>query len=142
MINTQNIDTAKKLIKKSSAHIIVKAQSLEFNRKILEYGKFQILLSPESTHNPRDSLRKLDTSFNHITAKIAAKNNISIAFDLNLRNKDKKEKAILLSRIIQIIKFCRKAKTQIAFLNSKDKIDACNLLISLGSSTNQISKCF
>ena len=49
MINTQNIEQAKNLIKETietkENPIIVKAQSPDFNRKILEYGKFNILLS-------------------------------------------------------------------------------------------------
>ena len=47
MISTTNINQAKNEIKKEKLPIIVHSQTHEFNRKILEYGKFQILLSPE-----------------------------------------------------------------------------------------------
>ena len=141
MINTSNSEQAKNLIKKAIESkenpIIVKAQSLEFNRKILEYGKFDILLGIESSSNA-DSLRNLDSGLNHILAKIAAKNNIAIGIDLEeINSLDKKQKAIRLSKIIQNIELCRKAKTKIRLLNYKDKRTAFSFLISLGASTQQ-----
>jgi len=43
MISTNNIEQAKRLIKNSKEKpILVKAQDDHFNRKILEYGKFDI----------------------------------------------------------------------------------------------------
>ncbi len=124
MISTSNLDQAKKQIKNEKSPIIVKAQSAEFNRKILEHGNFNILLTPEQ--------------LNHVQAKIATKNKIVIGFDLKaLSYLEKKQKALALSRIIKIIKICRKAKTKISLLNAKDKKDAFSLLVSLGSSTSQ-----
>jgi len=138
MINTINLEQAKKLIKNSTKkQIIVKAQDLEFNRKILEYGKFEILLSIESTAEP-DTLRQINSGFNHVLAKIASKNNIMVGIDLNeISSLEKKQKAIRLSKIIQNIKICRKAKTGIKLFNFKDKFDAFSFLISLGASTQQ-----
>ncbi len=40
IINTTKIEQAKKLIKNSKQPIMLQAQNYEFNRKILEYGKF------------------------------------------------------------------------------------------------------
>ncbi len=138
MIDTKNIEEAKKLIKKSKHPIIIKAQNPEFSRKILEYGKFDILLSPELSENSKDTIKNIHSGFNHVTAKIASKNRISIGIDLNsLRNLEKKKKAISLSRIIQNIKIARKAKTKIKALNFKDIKDTQSLLLSLGASTSQ-----
>jgi|SRR3989344_2005101 len=142
MINTENLEQAKNLIKKSietkEKLIIVKAQNPEFNRKILEYGKFDIILSIESTAKKEYTPKNLDSGFNHILAKIAAKNNILLGIDLKeIQSLEKKEKAILLSKIIQNIKLCRKAKTKIKLLNYKDKKTAFSFLISLGASTQQ-----
>lgn len=123
IINSQNIEKTKQLIKSSKPPITLQAQGYEFNRKLLEYGKFQILLNPKQ--------------LNHILAKIAAKNKISIGFDLSKLPADKKEKAQFISQLIQTIKTCRKSKTQIKLLNSKDKKDAFSFLISLGASTEQ-----
>ncbi len=139
MINTSNIEQAKSLIRKSKEKpIIVKAQNLEFNRNILEYGKFHILLSIESSKSKQYSQKHMDSGLNHVLAKIATKNNISLGIDLKeMQELDKKEKAKKLAKIIQNIKICRKAKTKIKLLNYKDKKTAFSFLISLGASTNQ-----
>ncbi len=139
MINNPNIEQVKTLIKKSSEKpIIIKAQDESFNRKMIEYGKFDILLFPQENKRHKDKPRQLDSSLNHILAEIAEKNNISIGFDLKpLRNLEKKEKALTLARIKQDIKICRKAKAKISLINCKGKTSALNLLLSLGASTQQ-----
>lgn len=139
MINTNNIEQAKREIKTTKEKpIIVKSQTKEFNRKILEYGKFNILLSIESSTEKKDKPKQLSSGLNHVLANIATKNNIAIGIDLEeIRKLEKKEKAIILARIKQNIKICRKAKTKIKLLNYKDKGDAIFLLISLGASTQQ-----
>ena len=142
MINTLNLEKAKNLIKQSKEKtIIVKAQNIEFNRKILEYGKFNILLSIENNPEEYKSKKNLDSGLNHVLAKIAAKKNISIGIDMEeIKNLEKKEKAIRLSKIIQNIKICRKAKTKIKLLNFKDKRTAFSFIISLGSSNQQANE--
>jgi RNase P/RNase MRP subunit p30 len=139
MINTQNLQHAKEQIKKSNHPIIVLAQDYEFNRKLCESGKFDILLSIERITR-KDKLRQLDSGLNHVLAKSMTKNKIALGIDLKeLRNlQDKKEKAQVLGRIIQNIKLCRKAKTQIKLLNFKDVKDAKAFLLSLGASTEQL----
>lgn len=139
LINTLNLEQARKLIREAKENpIIVEAQADEFNRKILEYGKFDILLNIESSERKKDKPKQLSSGLNHVLAKIAAKNNIAIGIDLDeIRYLEKKEKAQRLARIKQNIKICRKAKTKIVCLNVKDKIDAFNLLLSLGASTKQ-----
>jgi len=141
MISTNNLEQAKKEIKNAKEkQIIVKAQSLEFNRKILEYGQFNILLSISSARQ-KSHQRTFDSGFNHVLAKIAAKNNISIGIDLKeLRSLSKEQKALVLAKIKQNIKICRKAKAKISLLNAKDKKDAFSLLLSLGASTQQANQ--
>ena len=143
MISEKNPEKAKQLIKKETKHpIIVEARSNEFNRKLLEYGKFDILLSPEKQKD-RDKLRYLESGINSIMAKIATKNKVAIGIDLKEISKlDKKEKAIRLSRMKQNIKVLRKAKTKLKIINYKDKKDAFSLLISLGASTEQAREAF
>ena len=141
MISTQNIEQAKNLIKKEIQQkikpIMVQAQNDDFNRKILEYGMFDILLSPEANARER-SLRQIDSGFNHVLANIATKNNIAIGIDMKeISELSKENKARRLEKIIQNNKICRKAKTKIALLNYKDKKDAASFLISLGASTQQ-----
>ena len=138
MISTKNLEQAKNAIKKSAEKpIIIEAQDNAFNRKILEYGKFNILLL--SNFQGKDSLKSLDSGLNHVLAKLAAKNKVAIGINLQkLQNLDKKQKAIQLSRIRQNLKICRKAKCEIKLINAKDSKDAQALLMSLGASTQQI----
>lgn len=137
MISTNNLEQAKKQIKKENPPIIIRAQSIEFNRKILEYGGFNILASVESSAVSLNK-KNLDSGFNHVLAKIAVKNNISIGIDLKeIRSLSKEQKALALAKIKQNIKICRKAKARLSLLNIKDKKDALSLLLSLGASTQQ-----
>lgn len=137
MISTKNVEEARKLIKKAEKPIIVQAQDDEFNRKILEAGKFNVLLSPEAGIK-RDKPKQLDSGLNSVLAVIAEKNNIAIGIDIkDIDPLDKLEKAKRLARIKQNIKTCRKTKTKLAVMNAKDKKDASALLLSLGASTQQ-----
>ncbi len=129
MISTSNLEQAKKLIKKEKQPIVVLAKDNNFNRKILEHGKFQIL------ENPKE--------INHIMARIASKNNISISYDLSkIAKLEKKNKAQTLEKIIPILKTLRKAKTKLKITNFKDKKDASSFLITLGASTFQTKEAF
>ena len=137
MISTSNLNEAKKQIQKDKHPIIVESQDPEFDRKILEYGKFDILLSPEK-NGKRDKPKQLDSGLNHVLANIATKNKIAIGINLEEISKlDKKGKAIRLARIKQNLKLVRKAKTKFAIIQNSDKKNARNLLLSLGASTQQ-----
>ncbi len=137
IIDTDNVDKARKLVKGASRPIIVRAKNDNFNRKILEYGKFDIILSIESGER-KDSIRQPNSGLNHILAKIASKNNISVGIDIReLKNLNSKEKAIRLARIRNNIEICRKAGAKIKVVNGDSKIVAFYFLISLGASTQQ-----
>ncbi len=139
IINTDNIEKAKQLIKTAQAPIIVQAKNEDFNRKMLEYGKFQILLSPESTSG-NNSVRQANSGLNHILAKIATENKIVIGINLKeISDLGKKEKAEHLSKIRQNIKICRKSKTKLIVLEATTQ-QTQNLLQSLGASTQQIKE--
>src|SRR3989344_1967820 len=120
MINTTNLEQAKKQIKQEKSPIMIKAQDPEFNRKVLEYGRFNILLFPESNVVKKDKPKQLDSGLNHVLAEIATKNKDRIGIDLkDLRSMERKE------------------KTKLALKNIKDKKDAFSLLLPLGASTQQ-----
>lgn len=140
MIKTTNFEEAKKLIKKESKPIIVEAQNSEFNRKMLEYGHFDVLLSIEKEKSSR-SLRSIDSGLNEVLARIAAKNKVAIGIDLEeIRSLDKKNKSLRLLKIIQNIKLCRKSHTKMKILNFKDKNTAFSLLLSLGASSKEANE--
>ena len=63
MINEKKIEKAKNKLKKSSEKpLVVLSQDDLFNRKMVEYGKFDVLLSPERK-NLNDSIRKINSGF-------------------------------------------------------------------------------
>ncbi len=144
MIDTKNIDEARSLIKKAKKPVVVKSQDEKFNRKILESGGFDVLLSPEKS-SEKKSLRQINSGFNHVLARIATQKNIAIGIDLNeIRSLDIEDKAESLEKIRQNIVICRKANTPLYIIG--DKKEGFHLLLSLGSSTTQakiaITQCF
>ena len=118
IINTPNLNQARKQILKlkkenPSQQIIIKAQDEEFNRKILENKGIDILLSPE-IHNRKDKLKQRDSGLNEFLCKLAKENNIRIGINISDINfLPQKQKAIILSRIIQNIKLCKRTNTKI-----------------------------
>jgi RNase P/RNase MRP subunit p30 len=141
MINTDNIEKAKRMIKASvDEPIIVMAQDDNFNRKMLEYGRFNILVGVER-NGRKDSLRQSDSGFNHVLSSIAARNNIVIGVDMDeILSLNRIEKSKRIARIMQNVKICRKAGTRIKLINFKDKKDAFSFLVSIGASTAQASE--
>ena len=146
LINTKNLNEARKSIDRAfneKKQIIVLAQNPDFNRKILENKKVSILLSPELTEP--DKIKQRGSGLNEILAKIAAKNNISIGIDINeILKKQDKERAILLARVMQNIKLCKRTKTKIiVFPKIKDKGQkkaVFSFFLTLGASTQQADK--
>lgn len=144
IINTINIQEIRNQIQKARKSdkeelIIVKAGDEEFNRKVLEIKGVNILLSPE-LHQRKDKLKQRDSGLNEHLCKLAAKNNIKIAIDIDeLRKLDKKQKALALARIIQNIKLCKRTKTKIILYpeNKHDKLDVISFITSLKGSTEQ-----
>ncbi|MDP2925900.1 MAG: hypothetical protein Q8N99_06015 [Nanoarchaeota archaeon] len=144
IINTKNIDDARKQVQKikkqnPSEKIIVKAQDEEFNKKVLEMKNINMLLSPEF-HDRKDKLKQKDSGLNEYLCRLAKNNNTTIAIDIeNIQKLDKKEKAIVISRIIQNIDLCKKEKTKMTLypIDKYPKQDIMGFFIALKSSTYQ-----
>jgi|SRR3989344_1627273 len=137
IINEKHIEKVKQLIRSSDRPIIVVAQEDNFNRKIVEYGKFEMLLNIECGDR-KNTLKNIDSGLNHVLAGIAAKNKVSIGIDLeDIDCLGNKEKALRLTKIRQNFRICRKKDTKIKLLNYKNNKDAFSLLLSLGASTKQ-----
>ena len=145
MIITSNLNEARKQIqklKKDNKEVVVQAQSQEFNRKIIEIKDVNILLDPH-LHNRKDNLKQRDSGLNEILCKIATKNNIKIGISINkLKNQIQKNKAIILARIIQNIKLCKRTKTQIILIPTLKKQEALSFMQTLKASTNQAKQTF
>ena len=147
IINTTSLPQARKQIQKlkkdnKNQQIIIQAQDDVFNRKILENKDVDVLISPES-HDRKDKLKQRDSGLNEIHCKLAKENNIKIAIDINnLKKQDKKQKAIILSRIIQNIQLCKRTKTPIVFIPKQSKQDTLSFFTTLKGSTQQAKFAF
>ena len=142
IINTFNLSEARRQIqklRKENKEVIVVAGNDEFNRKILENNKVNVFLSPE-LHDRKDRLKQRDSGLNEFLCKLAKKNNIEIGINLEkIKKLPKKQKAIALSRIIQIINLCRRTKTRIIIFprGKYEKQDVLGFFLTLKSSTQQ-----
>jgi RNase P/RNase MRP subunit p30 len=139
-ISTTNINEARKEVDRLSnakKQVIVLSQDDDFNRKILENKKVDILIINEDIKK-KDYLKQRDSSLNEILAKIAAKNNINIAIDIDkIASKPDIEQAKALARLKQNIMLCKKAKTSLIAISKKDKKNIISLFLALGASTRQ-----
>jgi len=136
MINTLNINEARKQIDKLSAEgkkVVVVAKDDVFNRKILESKKVDVLIGVESG-NRRRTLRQIDSGLNQVLCKLAKVNGISIGLDFaELVKKDSQ----YLERVLQNVRLCRKYKVQMVLfkIGKRDLIDVKALLLTLGMTT-------
>lgn len=142
IINTSNLNEAYKQIqrlKKENKEIIVHAQDDKLNRKMFERDDVDVILGLE-LHDRRDRLKQRDSGLNEIHCKLAKKNNIKIGIDLDkIRRLRGKKKAIVLARIIQNIKLCKRVKIPIVIFprGKYKKQDVLSFFLTLKSSTQQ-----
>ena len=140
MINNPSIEKTKQLLKAEPSPKIIQGQNDEYNRKMLEYGKFDILLSPEAGSR-KTSLRNIDSGLNHVLLVIASKNKVSIGINLDdLRQLNKIEKAKRIEKIIQNIRLARKKSVRLAIRSIRDEKNKQSFLKSLGASSQQASE--
>jgi RNase P/RNase MRP subunit p30 len=115
---------------------IVQGKDISFNRKALESKKTRMLVLSHT--DKKDRLKQRDSGLNQVLCKIAKDNSITLAIDLSeLKNKEKKEKAIILSRMLQNIRLIKKFKNKFKLLNPGNKQQAFSLLLTLGMPTSQ-----
>lgn len=140
-IKAENLEQARREIDKkfrNKEKIIVLGKDIEFNRKILENKKVNMLILNHM--NKKDKLKQRDSGLNEILCKIARDNNIALAIDFReLKQENKKEKAKILGRIIQNIKLIKKIKNKLVAINSPDK-STPSLLRVLGADTKLAEK--
>lgn len=131
---------------KTKKQIAIQGRDSNFNRRALETLKINYLVSPENL-NTKDSLKQRDSGLNHVLAKIAKNNKITILINFSEIQdiKNKKQKSVLLSKIIQNIKICRKVSCQIkiaSLAKSKNKKSSedqrKSFAFSLGMSSQQV----
>jgi len=131
----KDVNEARRIISKD-AGALIRCFDVELLRKLLEIkGSHSLILSLK---NGKNSIRGIDSGFNHVLANLANKNGVTICFDMNeLKGLDKKNKSIILSRLMQNMRICRKKKCKIKVINYRSVYDVRSLFLSLGCSSEQ-----
>tara|TARA_Y100000310_G_scaffold17671_1_gene17435 strand:- start:5076 stop:5531 length:456 start_codon:yes stop_codon:yes gene_type:complete len=139
VIQENSFEKARKEIKKSpDKTIIFTGADDDLNRKILEKEKVDIFMP--LLLNKKDFQKQRNSGFNHVLAKIAKKNHVSIGINLDeVIMSNGKIKSDVLSRIKQNIKLCNKNKLKMTFVfsdkNKRDIHDLKALGLVLGMPT-------
>lgn len=135
-------------LKRCGKVLAIKARDEMFNRRAIETLKISYLVM--GLNFEKDNLKQRASGLNHVVAKEATKKGIAFVIDYSLFNNiDKKEKARQISKIIQNIEICRKAKCPIkiaSFAKSENEklseLEAKNFCFSLGMSSQQVKNAF
>ncbi|MBU2496808.1 MAG: hypothetical protein KJ767_02005 [Nanoarchaeota archaeon] len=109
----ENFKDKKDILKarKKYDFVIVFGKGIKENRQIVESFPDVILLQLNSG---KDFMKERNSGLDHIICKIASENNVAIGIDLSeILNSNEKEKQVIIGRIMQNIKLCRKYKTKI-----------------------------
>ena len=140
LIQEKTFEKARNEIKKNKGKIIIfSSEDDDLNRKVLEKEPINILLLNQKSR--KDFQKQRNSGFNHVLAKIAKKNKISIGINLDeIINSNSKEKAEILGRIKQNIKLCNKNKLKMKFIainkkNERNIYDLKSLGLVLGMPT-------
>ena len=114
---------------------VVLGRDIEFNRKILEMKKVNVLVLQHKIG--RDKLKERDSGLNQVLCNIARDNGIVIGIDFSeFEVEDKKEKAKRLSRLVQNIRLLKKFRNKVEIINSpNDKLSLSALFRTLGASS-------
>jgi len=143
IINTTNLLEARKQIDSSASKkekVVVISQDDAFNGKILENKKVDAIIINEQIE-VKDYMKQRDSSLNEPYCKLAKKNEISIAIDVDaIAKKNDIEKARSLARLKQNIMLCKKNKNNLIFFSKKPKQELQSLMLVLGADTSQAKK--
>jgi len=102
-------------INKTKGLIVVQGGDEKINRAALETKQVDVLLCPEK-NSRNDLMFSRRSGLNQVLCKLAAQNDITIGFDFSyLLNSFGKEKAKILGRMKQNVKFCKKYKVKMIF---------------------------
>ena len=149
IIKETNFEKARNLIKKQKAsnpkgQVIFVSKDDDLSRKILEKTQINILVILQAGR--KDSQKQRSSGLNQVLARIAKKNKIQIGICLDEIIASKaQEKASILSRVIQNIDLCKKAKVQMQFCgctHPRNLYDKKSLGLVLGMPTWMTKKLF
>jgi len=147
IINEPNMSKAQGKIQslaklgKGQIPIIVMGQDDDYNRKILENRKVNVLMLNENITR-KDFMKQRNSGLNEVLCKIAAQNDIKIAVDIRkiIGKENDIEKARSLARLAQNIMLCKRIRCQLITYGTHGNADKRNiqsLFLTLGASTSQ-----
>jgi len=143
MIISESINEVRKQadkLAKNKEKIAVLGRDIEFNRKILEMKKVNVLGLQHKSG--KDKLKQRDSGLNEILCEIARKNNIILTIDFSeFQVEDKKLQGKMIGRLIQNLKLMKKAGNKIEILNKPDdKKSLQAFLLVLGADSKLASE--
>jgi RNase P/RNase MRP subunit p30 len=141
-IDVSNVNEARKIIEslfKQGKKVVICAKDDDFNRKILESGKIELIYGFES-FSRKNKLKQRDSGLNHILCKITRENNIKIGIDFSdLLKRKEFDMADYIGKVIQNIKLCNKNNVKMVLINNRlSKNSVYSILSTLGMPTNMI----
>jgi len=140
LIQENNFEKARKLIKENSGKKIIFSGDDETNRKVLEKEDISILLLNQAGR--KDSQKQRNSGLNHVLAKLARKKGVVIGINLDeIINSSEKEKTAVIARIRQNVMICNKNKLKMKFIyknQKRDAIDLKSLGLILGMPTDML----
>jgi ribonuclease P/MRP protein subunit RPP1 len=138
LLTQTNFNKLREEVKKNkNKELIFSSDDDELNRKVMEKLGIKILLI--NLAGRKDFQKQRNSGFNHVLAKIAKKNKISLGINLDeIIESAGKKKVEVLARVVQNIMLCNKDKIQMQFVSkkySKNKYDLKSLGLILGMPT-------
>lgn len=124
LIKTKSLEFLRKFIDKASNYfqfILVLGTSDEVNRVALEHKKVFALVAPEFSR-ANDFLYQRNSGLNHVLCKIAKEKNKLIVFRFSDIQGTETQKALLLGRMAQNLKLCKKYHVNYLFSNFSSDI--------------------
>lgn len=142
IITEKTFEKARKKIKENPGkRVILSCEDDELNRKIMEKEKVDIYLP--SLKNRKDFQKQRNSGFNQVMAKIAKEKDILIGINVKeILESNGREKSEIITRIIQNIELCKKAKLKMVFIPKTNSQDGLSLGLSLGMPTWMLDKTF
>ena len=146
-INKTILTDPRFIIKTSSKfknkNTLIAIKSSSQDRDVMESGKADIIFSVEESSR-KDFIHQRGSGINHIMCKLMSKNNIALGFSLN-SILNSKNKHIILGRITQNIKLCRKYKVKMiigSFTSNPFEMrsyhDLASLFLKLGMTQKEV----
>lgn len=106
-------------IKLKNKNTFVAVKSSNNDREVIEKSKADMIFYFEDSVK-RDFIHQRASGLNHILCKLAKENNVTVGFSLSsILNSDNKN--VVLGRMRQNIKICKKAKTKMAVASFAQK---------------------